>query len=254
MTSMLVCFNLGLPVDLQTQQISFWLDFLNSSLPLPPLPNPGKVPKWSIILVGVRADEQQDFSLTSNSNLITAWKKRWPRLPICPSLFVVSSLTSSESVQKLLSFVENECGRIMDTHATQIPSSYKHFISTLQDTKEHSLIHWETLFDKFEPQLKMKSEAFQTMLRYLDVIGRIVWLPTGFVFTDPTVAPKIAAKFISPKEVRLALLKEETDKVQILDETTIGCLLDIDTSDNERYDTDQTKLFISFFSIFILYL
>lgn len=236
MTSILVCFNLGLPADEQTQQISLWLDFLNSSLPLPPLPVSGKVPKWNITLVGVHSDEQQDFSITGNSQMISSWRRRWPRLPICSSLFTVSSLTSVESVQELLSFVESECGRIMDTHATQIPSSYKQFISTLQDfSKDQSLIHWEVLFNQFGPQIKMAKQAFKTMLLYLDAIGRVVWLPTGYVFTDPTIAPKIAAKFISPRDVRLALLKKATANVQILDQTEIGSLLDIDTSDNELY-------------------
>jgi hypothetical protein len=53
------------------------------------------------------------------------------------------------------------------------------------------------------------------------------------VFTDPTLAPAIAAKFVSPINVRLALLKKETEKVEILDSTDVGCLLDID---NKRYE------------------
>jgi hypothetical protein len=68
----------------------------------------------------------------------------------------------------------------------------------------------------------------------MESIRRIVWLPAGFVFTDASVAPKIAAKFISPKDVRFSLLKKATDKVQILDQTEIGSLLDIDIHDNER--------------------
>jgi len=77
--------------------------------------------------------------------------------------------------------------------------------------------------------------SFKIMLQYTQAIGKIVWLPNGMIFTDPTIAPKIAAKFVSPKQVRLSLLKQETEKVQILDETEVGCLLDIDTSDNERW-------------------
>jgi hypothetical protein len=236
MTSMLVCFNLELPVEDQIQQISFWLNFLNSSLPLPPLPaTPGAIPKWNVILVGVRQDEQHDFSLTKNPNLISQWKKRWPRLPLAPILFTVSSLKSQESVQHLLQFVGDECGRIFDTHCTQIPLSYRNFLSKLQSlSTQHPLIHWSDLFNILKPDIKMEEQAFKVMLKYAEAIGRIVWLPTGSVCTDPTSAPKIAAKFISPTDVRVALLKQETDRVHILDQTEIGCLLDIGVSDNEK--------------------
>jgi hypothetical protein len=232
MTSVLICFNLGQSLDEQILQITYWLNYLNSSLILSPL---SSIPKWNVILVGVRADEQQDFSLTQDPLLISAWKKKWSKIPIVSKVFAVSSLKSPESVQHLLQFVEEECSHIFDNHTAQIPTSYQHFLSKLQDiSKQYPIIHWKDLHSNFGSEIKGGEAGFKTMLQYIKSIGRIVWLPTGFVFTDPTIAPKIAAKFVSPKGVRLALLKKETDKVQILDETEIGCLLDIDTSDNER--------------------
>ena len=241
MICIIVCFNLALPLAGQMQQITYWLDFLNSSLSLPP---PLSIPKWKIILVGVRSDEQQDFSLTQNSNLITTWKNIWPQLPISSTLFTTSSLKSAESVTNLFQFVEKECGQIFDHHATQIPSKYQKVLSKLQDiAKENDLIHWKDFHNKLEPELQMGEAEFKTMLQYIKAIGRIVLLLTGFVFTDPTIAPKIAAKFVSPKEVRLALLKQETAKVQILDETDIGCLLDIDTTKNNRYISNVSFLY-----------
>src|SRR5271170_3558586 len=98
---MLICFNLGIPLEKQMLQIKFWLDYLNSSLTLSPL---SSVPKWNVILVGVRADEQQDLSLTQDSLLICTWKKKWPKIPIASKVFAVSSLKSPESVQSLLQF------------------------------------------------------------------------------------------------------------------------------------------------------
>jgi hypothetical protein len=236
MASMLVCFSLGASSKEQIRQISFWLDFLNSSLPLPSL-SCTSVPKWNIILVGVRADEQQDFSLTQNPHIITSWKKRWPQLPIALSIFTVSSLKSIQSVQSLLTFVTKQCDQIFNKHATQIPTSYNDaFLAQLQDlSKKSPLLHWSDLYTKLGSESKMGEAAFKCMLKYIQSIGRIIWLPTGWVFTDSTLAPKIAAKFVSPREVRLALLKQETEKVQILDSTEVGCLLDIDTSNNERY-------------------
>eukprot|EP00026_Physarum_polycephalum_P001439 Phypoly_transcript_01440.p1 GENE.Phypoly_transcript_01440~~Phypoly_transcript_01440.p1 ORF type:complete len:1130 (-),score=207.03 Phypoly_transcript_01440:9-3374(-) len=234
MASILVCFNLGLSLDEQSQQITYWLDFLHSSLALPHLADSSKsLPKWNIIIVGVRSDEQQDFSLTQNAHVIKMWQKKYARLPIAPKIFTVSSLTSIPSVQVLLQYVEEQCSRIFEHHATQIPTSYKQFIQKLEAlAKETQLIHWKDLYGKFGAEMGMKEKAFQTMLTYLQSIGRIVWLPNGTIFTDPTTAPKIAAKFISPKEVRLSLLKKESESVQILDETEIGCLLDINIGDN----------------------
>ena len=218
------------------RQITYWLDYLNSIFSIPPLPStPGFIPKWNVILVGVRADEQQDFSLTQDPLLTESWKSRFPKLPIVPRVLSVSSLKSSSSVRELIQFVDVECGRILDNHATQIPSSYRIFLSKLHDlSKTNPLIHWNDLHTILEPEMEMGQTAFKTMLRYTESIGRIVWLPTGIVFTDPTIAPKIAAKFISPKDIRLRLLKQETDIVQILDETEIGSLLAINTSHNER--------------------
>jgi hypothetical protein len=151
-------------------------------------------------------------------------------------LFTVSSLKSIQSVQCLLTFVTEQCDQIFNKHTTQIPTSYHSFLLQLQHhSKESPLMHWGDLHTTLGKEFKMDKVAFKCMLKYIQSIGRIVWLPTGWVFTDPTLAPKIAAKFVSPREVRLALLKQDTDKVQILDSTEVGCLLDIDTSDNDRY-------------------
>eukprot|EP00026_Physarum_polycephalum_P000718 Phypoly_transcript_00719.p1 GENE.Phypoly_transcript_00719~~Phypoly_transcript_00719.p1 ORF type:complete len:498 (-),score=49.29 Phypoly_transcript_00719:858-2351(-) len=238
MTSILVCFSLALSAKEQRQQIIFWLNFLNSSLSLPPLSS--SFPKWNIILVGVREDEQQDFSLTrEESDNISSWKQTWPRLPIATTLFTVSSLKSKESVQKLLVFVEQECTKILAHHAALIPASYHNFLKRLPSlAKDSPLLHWIDLFNAVKSEFNLEKSSFKTMLAYMASIGRIVWLPTGIVFTDPTSAPKIAAKFVSPKEVRERLLKEDTDKVQILDETEVGCLLQIDASGNKMLSNE----------------
>jgi hypothetical protein len=253
MIVIIVCFSLAVPVDDQCKQIAYWLNFLNSSLSLPPL---SSTPKWSIILAGVREDEQQDLSIIQNPITIQSWKTKWSQLPIYPKVFSVSSLKSTESVQILLQCVEAECGRIFNKNATQIPSSYQAFLLELKNTaKTTPLISWNELFAKFSSEMKMTEMSFKTMLQYLQAIGRIVWLPNGTVFTDPTIAPKIAAKFISPKDIRLALLKEETEVVQILDETQVGSLLHIDTSNNIRYyiiicSNNYTYIYILFISKF----
>jgi hypothetical protein len=236
MTTILLCFNLGSPLSEQTRQLSFWLDFLNSSLSLPALPPPGTIPKWSITLVGVRADEQTEFDLTNNPRAISVWKKRYPRLPISPAVFSVSSLSSTESVQTLLQFATEECSRIFDQHTVQIPSTYHQFLQKLKQIgKDNPVVHWTELHKMVDPEAHQDLESFKFMLQYCQSIGRVVWLPSGSVYTDPTMAPKIAAKFVSPRAVRLELLKRESERVEILDGTEVGCLLDIDVSESSRY-------------------
>jgi hypothetical protein len=164
----------------------------------------------------------------------------------------VSSLKSIKSVQSLLAFITKECDQILSKHATQIPTSYHSFLLQLQHlSKESPLLYWSDLHTKLGKEFKMDEAAFKCILKYIQSIGRIVWLPTGWVFTDPTLAPKIAAKFVSPRDVRLALLKQDTEKVQILDETEVGCLLDIDTSDNDKYA--MSNFAILFFCSFTKY-
>ena len=244
MIVIILCFSLAGSFDYQSNQITFWLDFLNSSLSLPSL---SSNPKWTILLVGVRQDEQQDQSLTQNPKVILSWKKKWSKLPLYPKVFTVSSLKSPESVKMLLEFVEGECNRIFEHHATQIPSIYQKFLLKLKEISIITpLISWKELFDKSGSKVNMSEQAFKTMLQYIQFIGRIVWLPNGTVFTDPTIVSKIAAKFISPKEVRLALLKKETEVVQILDESEIGSLLNINLQNNRYFVVITIATLITF--------
>lgn len=239
MTIYLVCFNLSEPLDEQKQQVSQWLDFLNSSLPLPyHLSNaPNLMPSCRVILIGLQSDQQTEFQLTHNpQQSIAAWRSRWSRLPIMSSLFSVSSITSLPSVQRLLFFVEEECNQIFNKFAIQIPSSYRKVLSQFRNRpKDNFLVHWHDLFQEVVGQgtANMDILAFQTMLRHFAAIGRIIWLPTGFVFMEPQVASKIAAKFVSPLEVRLTLLKQHDESVQILNKSEVGSLLNINTTNND---------------------
>ena len=73
------------------------------------------------------------------------------------------------------------------------------------------------------------------MIQYFHSIGQIVLIEkSGLVFTNPTLAPKIAAKFVSPEEVRFCLLKQEDENVQLLTEEDIGYLINISVGDNKR--------------------
>lgn len=214
-------------------QISFWLDYLASNIPAQPQETFSR-DKWDVAIVGVKEDLQDSTQTALTDSHHAKWRKKWHTLPINPTLFSVSSLKSTKSVLQLLTFVEGNCRRILDQNSRYIPDSYRTFLQHLQQRPpEQVLIHWEDLYATSAPK-GLTKELFRAMLQYLKSVGRIFWLETGVVITNPTLAPQIAAKFVSPEEVRLGLLRKECDKVQILSVKEIGCLLDIDLSQNTR--------------------
>lgn len=245
MSLYLVCFDLSKSLNDQNKQIAYWLDFLNSSLPLPPS---GSQSNWGIIIVGVRADQQNpspDEQLQPHH--IRAWSKQWPRLRILNKRpFAVSSTTSEESVRDLLSTIEEVCDAIFAAHATQIPSLFR---TTLASIKSHpipseiSLTSEDVLYA--EHGNGVDKDIFSIMLQYFNSIGHILCLNGGAVCIESQVIPKLAAMFVSPEDVRRMLLQGDKQDVQILAEKDVGCLLDITNSDDERYYLPITYIYIS---------
>ena len=234
MTLYILCYDLKETTQKQAYQIAYWLDFLNSALFLP-LHNNFNNARWSIMIAGLRSDLQPHLSSSFQLHHLNAWQKKWPKLPITGHLNTISSHKSQESIQCMLKEVEKECHRIFNKHAIEIPTSYHNILRKIQHhySVEQNLVHWKVLHQKCDSE--MDERSFRSVLQYLEAIGRIVWLKQGMVFPDPTQASKIVAKFISPENICLSLLKKDTEKVQILTTEEIGCLLDIDTSNNEKF-------------------
>lgn len=231
MAAYLVCFDLGASIEEQTKQVNYWLSFLYSSLPLPTSPTAQKDKKWIIFLVGLKSDLRKPGAIAFRQNHLNSWKKNWHRLPIFDQVFSVSSVTSIQSVHDLFNIVGKECDRIFQSHSVLIPNSYRLILKFLESIpSEKCFVNEEELLTKYS--LKMHPHSFHSALEYLHAIGRIVLFSNGLVCTNAAIAPKIAAKFVSPPEIRLQLLKKETEAVQILDKEEIGCLLQIET--NER--------------------
>jgi hypothetical protein len=231
-----VCFDLGASNEDQIKQIKYWLNFLNSSLPLPP---PSTLPssKWIIMLVGLRSDLSsllQSDPSPWQPHHVRQWQKKWLRLPLFHKIFAVSSKESRESVFRLLQCIETECTRILDSHATQIPSRYLSLLKLLRSRPDNqSIVQEPALFAEYGGNTNKYS--FSCMLRYFHATGHIALVKGGFVFTNPQLATKMAAKFISPDEVRRGLLKAEDEKIQVLTEEDVGNLLDISETNNQRY-------------------
>lgn len=217
-----MCYDLSAPPEKQFEQISYWLDFLQSSLPLSK--DIGPTSKWRIIPVGLKKDLVKPASINNN---IGSWKTNWSQLPIFDQAFFVSS-HKHDSIKELLKVIEGECNRIFKQHTTKIPTAYKTLLQALQTIpEEKSVIPKADLF-KMHP-CGMAKEQFSVALQYLHSIGHVVVLADGLVCTVPKVIPKIAAKFISPADVRAKLL--DSKAVEILEAKEIGVVLQTAVSD-----------------------
>jgi hypothetical protein len=133
---------------------------LNSSLSLPLSPTSGSNSKWSIFIVGLRSDLQQNSS-SLQQQYIPSWKTKYSHLPLIDKLFIVSSFTATTSVQQLLHALETECSRIFNEHAIRIPSLYR---STLLKINNHPdkndfLVNWKIL--KQEHNIEIEDSIFK---------------------------------------------------------------------------------------------
>lgn len=232
MTLYLVCFDLKKEFQLQVAEIAYWLNFLNSSLPLPPPPiSPN--PNWRVFLVGTRSDLQDPTSSKVQARQLAQWKRKFQSLPLFDEIFSVSSI-NSDGVQHLISTLERVCNMIFTSHALEIPAVFSRTLDIIQQqTKGSSLIKTEELYAQFGEE--MESDLFSIMLQYFHQIGHIVSLRGALICTEPQRIPKIAATFISPEEVRANLLLEKD--VQILREKNILSLLNIEGTASQRYDS-----------------
>lgn len=214
----------------QREQVTYWLNFLNSSLPLPPPPLPENN-SWHILLVGLQADHPASTML--KTNYLTTWQEQWRSLPLYPSeLFHVSALKSEASVQHLLDVAEIICDKVFQHHAVHIPESYSQVLERIKSNVQTELCQEDECYAMYGEGVDMW--VFSSMLQYFHQIGQIVWLKGGLVCTDPQQIPKIAAKFISPEEVQARLLNREDENVQILSTDDVGYILNIGSITNQR--------------------
>lgn len=240
MVAYLVCIDLAASFDEQTDQLKYWLDFLSSALPLSSNTTPQNS-KWTIIVVGLRSDCQPPQSPKFQQVHINSWQKQWPKLPIFHQMFQVSSISRVGRVEELIQALEVQCRRILSNTTSKIPKIYRQVLQSFQSYPDEMIVTKTDVYNKHS--CGTSPEIFSHILQYLNSIGRIVIMNNGMVFTSPTLAPKIAAKFISPETVRLQLLKKQSAEVQILNSDEIGCILDINVTD-DRYHTQTYFAFL----------
>jgi hypothetical protein len=222
MVAYLICFSLESTPEQQLEQIKFWLQFLNSSLPLQQGASQAINSRFTVMLVGLRADAKHPRSELTAQN-ITIWQHMYHHLNFyTEELFNISSMKSTESVAHLLRAVENECNRIFKLHVLHIPTSYHELLSAIRNLPlTQHFFQVEKIADLCVGIVDRS--VLHDALKYLHSTGHVVLLDNHTVCIDPTIVPKIVAKFISPTELRRQLLK--TGDVTILEDADIGCLL-----------------------------
>ena len=212
----LVCYDLSAAWEVQNNQRSYWLDFLQSTLPSPP----DTRSKWRVIVVGTKSDESSNTKVPSDSTL--SWQHKWHHLPLHHQHLTVSSFKMN-GIQALTKVLEQVCGDIFKQHATLIPKIFKSLLQSIQTIPQDlcitSISHLKATF------WRESDKQFNLALRYLHSIGQIIVLGGSLVCTAPQVIPKITAEFISPEQVRGRL--STNYEVEILDEKQIGMVLKI---------------------------
>ncbi len=251
----LVCFDLSATPADQRSQILYWLQFLHSSIPAlsqsHTSPNnnnnskdnytsPNDNRNWRVMIVGLKSDLMRDTTFTTDT--VHSWQSQMPNLPLfLQKLFHVSSLHTKQSVQDLLSSIELVCSQIFSKHTIVIPRSFRKLLHSIHNIDTQSPSSPPILsIQELHEQLKgghnnMDISTFTQAIKYLHMIGQVVFLQNGMVCRLPTMIPKLLSKFISPVEVRDRLLAEDSDVVQILTQKQIGCVLQINSFCDARY-------------------
>jgi hypothetical protein len=217
----IVCYDLSASLELQNEQLSYWLNFLHSNLS----GSPESRSKWQVIIVGTKNDMSQQKHL---GDPIPAWQAQWPILPLHKQLFMVSS-HQMDGVQKLLTNLTLVCNTIFKQHTLAIPRTYKSLAKSIESIPhDHCIMPISQLKAMYWDG---QNNQFSLAVKYLHSIGRIIVLGGSLVCTSPQVIPKITAEFISPVEVRSKLLINH--KIEILTEQQIGMLLRVSKGTKE---------------------
>ena len=234
-----VCYDLSADPQDQHEQLSYWLDFLQSTL------GPSAAEshsKWRVVIVGTKLDKSNQSN--SSINLIPSWKAQWPHLPLYEKHCVVSS-HKRDGIDMLLQELQHICESIFSQHSLRVPNYFKQLQRCFQSISADQLLIHASQF--LEP---WRGEKLLLALKFLHAVGQIIMLKDGSICPSPQLIPKITAEFVSPKKVRDKLLS--VYQVEILDKQQIGAVLEV-TGNNKEYFHLLT--FIAFyFLVFFFFL
>jgi hypothetical protein len=215
----LVCFDLSKDEQDQIEQLTYWLDFLDSFIAADSTNS-----KLKVILVGTRSDLNKSQPLL-HSNPIPKWQHLWPSLPLHHEIFSTSKF-NQDCFSRLLKTVKHECQAIVSTN--KVPKTYLSLLKVLQaqvNSQRHSIIRITDL------QAGYSKQCIMPALKYLHAIGGIA-LVEDLVCIDPTSISNLMSNFISPSAVQLSL--PHMSKLQVLTSDEVGTVL-VMKQDDPKY-------------------
>eukprot|EP00026_Physarum_polycephalum_P002549 Phypoly_transcript_02556.p1 GENE.Phypoly_transcript_02556~~Phypoly_transcript_02556.p1 ORF type:complete len:750 (+),score=131.28 Phypoly_transcript_02556:408-2657(+) len=150
----ILCYDYSAPQQIQQEQISYWLDFLQSTLPTTPITSKSS-PKWQVMVVGTKSDKcNAEARQSSSLPISTSWESLWPNVPLHSHQYVVSSHQMS-GIDDFLEKLEDICNIIFEKHSLLVPQIYNSFAKVIKNSSEQSIItiqqledFWDTHFDK----------------------------------------------------------------------------------------------------------
>jgi len=168
----------------------------------------------------------------------------WPSIPFHDKVFFVSSLKDL-NVDIFIEEVKMLTTKIMDQHATQIPLSYKIVQQSIRKIASTTFVTDTT---KLIDNIKMSNNSgigdeklVARAVQFLHDIGQVVVFKDR-ICLDPSLIPKVMAKFISPQEVRETLLGEEGSPVEVLNVKDIGMLLRGVSQDSPQFASNARNI------------
>jgi hypothetical protein len=198
----ILCYDYSASHDIQYEQLSYWLDFLQSTLPTS---SHEAKSKWQVMVVGTKSDMcTSKQSGISSLSIPPAWKAKWPNILFLDDQFIVSS-HKMKGIHLVLRNLDQLCNSIIKQNYLLVPNEYNILADCINSIpQKQCIMPISQLEDSFSWG---DHDQFQLALKYFHAIGQIVLLHnSGLVCVSPQIITKITAEFISPESVRHKLL------------------------------------------------
>jgi hypothetical protein len=223
----ILCYDYSASHNIQDEQLSYWLDFLQSTLPT----SPEAKSKWRVMVVGTKRDmpSAPKRSKIYSLPILLIWKLKWPNIFFLEHQFFVSS-HKMKGIDMVLRALDQTCSLLIELNYLLVPHEYNALADAINSIPQDQCI---IPISKLEDSFSWGDHGqFQLALKYLHAIGQIVLLHNGLVCVSPQVIPKITAEFISPEAVRHKLMTKH--RVVFLNKRDIRVVLEV-AEENEEY-------------------
>jgi hypothetical protein len=223
----ILCYDYSTSPDIQNSQLSYWFDFLQSTLSISSFEAKSK---WQVVVVGTKSDKCTSKPKQFSLPIPPSWKVQWPNLSFFNNQFIVSS-HNLKGISLFLSELNQICHSIIEQNYLLVPRKYNKLLDSIKSIPQDQCIMPTS---QLEASFSWGDHnQFQLALKYFHAIGQVVLLHnSGLICVSPQVIPKITAEFISPESVRHKLLRKH--RVTIMNKSQIGAVLEV-SEENKEY-------------------